>query len=124
MGCAEGRAVALGLCSHCLAGEPVEAMVGQIARLARELEESRRERSAARAEALTAQASLRRVERELEEARERERGYREALCRALDRGFPGDTHEGDCAVTRGMQCDCWIGQARTLVATPDTEGET
>lgn len=41
MECVEGRAVALGLCSHCLAGEPVEAVVGQVARLARELEEAR-----------------------------------------------------------------------------------
>ena len=65
-----------------------------------------------------------RLSRELEEAQERERGYREALCRALDRGFPGDTHEGDCAVTRGMQCDCWIGQARALASTPpDTEDD-
>ena len=94
-----------------------------IDRLTRKLKEAWRERSAARAEALTAQASLRRVERELEEARERERALREALCRALDRGFPGDTHEGDCAVTRGMQCDCWIGQARALASTPpDMEG--
>lgn len=41
MECVEGQAVALGLCSHCLAGEPVGAVVGQIARLARELEEAR-----------------------------------------------------------------------------------
>lgn len=41
MECVEGRAVALGLCSHCLAGEPVEAVVRQIARLTRELEEVR-----------------------------------------------------------------------------------
>src|SRR5690606_336617 len=40
-----------------------------IDRLTRKLKEARHERSAARAEALTAQASLRRVERELEEVR-------------------------------------------------------
>ena len=62
-----------------------------------------------------------RLTRELEAAREREQGYREALCRVLDRGFPGDTHEGDCAVTRGMQCDCWIGQARARAATPSPD---
>ena len=41
MECVEGRAVALGLCADCLAGEPVEAVVRQIARLTRELEEAR-----------------------------------------------------------------------------------
>ena len=69
-------------------------------------------------------AEIARLTAELDVARERERGYREALCQALDRGFPGDTHEGDCAVTRGMQCDCWIGQARALAArTTTTERE-
>src|SRR5690606_14227977 len=48
-------------------------------RLRRKLKEAWRERSAAMAEALTAQASLRRVERELEEARNHAR----RLCVAL-----------------------------------------
>lgn len=61
------------------ASRDVRAAAAEIARLTRELEETRRERSAAKAEALNAQASLRRVERELEEARVRERALREAL---------------------------------------------
>lgn len=73
---------------------------------------------------LAAGNEIARLTCELEEARERERGYREALCQALDRGFPGDTHEGDCAVTRGMQCDCWIGQARALAAHPTNRSES
>lgn len=59
-----------------------ESAYDEIARLTRELEEARRERSAAKAEALNAQASLRRVERELEEARVRERAIVEA-CAAV-----------------------------------------
>lgn len=41
MECVEGRPVALGLCADCLAGEPLEEVIRQIARLARELEEAR-----------------------------------------------------------------------------------
>ena len=38
MECVEGRPVALGLCADCLAGEPLEEVIRQIARLSRELE--------------------------------------------------------------------------------------
>ena len=41
MECVEGHPVALGLCADCLAGEPLEEVIRQIARLARELEEAR-----------------------------------------------------------------------------------
>lgn len=65
------------------------SMYGALARLTRELEESRRERSAARAEALTAQASLRRVERELEEARNHARRVVVALRAICDEAAIG-----------------------------------
>ena len=42
MECVEGRPVALGLCADCLAGEPLEEVIRQIARLSRELEEARK----------------------------------------------------------------------------------
>lgn len=41
MECVEGRPVALGLCADCLAGEPLEEVIRQIARLSRELENAR-----------------------------------------------------------------------------------
>ena len=41
MECVEGRPVALGLCADCLAGEPLQEVIRQIARLSRELEEAR-----------------------------------------------------------------------------------
>ena len=37
MECVEGRPVALGLCADCLAGEPLEEVIRQIARLSSEL---------------------------------------------------------------------------------------
>src|SRR5690606_982176 len=42
MECVEGRPVALGLCADCLAGEPLEEVIRQIARLSRELETAKR----------------------------------------------------------------------------------
>ncbi|HEY8378671.1 MAG TPA: hypothetical protein VIK91_19400 [Nannocystis sp.] len=100
----------------------------EIARLTRELEEARRERSAARAEVLTAQASLRRVERELEKAREREREAATDIDLAWQfvatarRDYqPGDEGYNDCI----EQAEDLLWRARkTLVTTPDTEGET
>jgi len=41
MECVEGRPVALGLCADCLAGEPLEEIIRQIASISRELEEAR-----------------------------------------------------------------------------------
>jgi len=41
MECVEGRPVALGLCADCLAGEPLEEVIRQIAGLSRELENAR-----------------------------------------------------------------------------------
>lgn len=58
-------------------------------RLRRKLKEAWRERSAARAEALTAQASLRRVERELEEARNHARRVVVALRAIRDEAAIG-----------------------------------
>ena len=60
-----------------------------IDRLTRKLKEAWRERSAARAEALTAQASLRRVERELEEARNHARRVVVALRAIRDEAAIG-----------------------------------
>ena len=41
MECVEGRPVALGLCADCWAGEPLEEVIRQIARLSSELEAAR-----------------------------------------------------------------------------------
>lgn len=111
----------------------------KISLLTRELEEARRERSAARAEVLTAQASLRRVERVLEEARERivrveidtDGGLDEIVTRGhghLERLGDGDLHlvMGPVALRLVSRSPITIslrdgGDFRALVATPDTE---
>ena len=65
MECVEGRPVALGLCADCLAGEPLEEVIRQIARLTRELEAAwererhrERQRDAAEAEVQRLRAAL------------------------------------------------------------------
>ena len=92
-------------------GAEVDA-AAEIARLTRELEEARRERSAARAEVLTAQASLRRVERLLEEAR--------ALLRELTGHEPVLDDERLRYVEIQVDREAWEAARRLLAASPKT----
>ena len=88
-------------------------------RLRRKLKEAWRERSAARAEAMTAQASLRRVERELEAARERERHIEGQIVALVEAEV---ISEGKAREILGIGVEEWreIEDSRALAT--DTEG--
>ena len=90
----------------------------EISRLTRELEQARRERSAAKAESMTAQASLRRAERELEAARERERHIEGQIVALVEAEV---ISEGKAREILGVGVDEWREiEDRTLGAGTDT----
>src|SRR5690606_9706094 len=96
MECVEGRPVALGLCADCLAGEPLEEVIRQIARISRELE--------------AATELLRELAGDDEAGLAWDGGWRCVYCDSRARYTV--LHDGECPIAR----------ARHFLADTDTEG--
>lgn len=124
MECVEGRAVALGLCADCLAGEPVEAVVRQIARLARELEEARERVRRVRSAVIRAAAALVRLDLRWDPREEAEWVRRESVVKIATRlgdkvlalSTPQEAGGADCRCapaapwrSDGATCPDWPG---------------
>jgi len=116
MECVEGRPVALGLCADCLAGEPLEEVIRQIARLSRELEAARAALTIAETTAANLHDTIRLRDRELEAARELIRdlvddedaglvwlGRRLVCAYCTADGLYSVAHAADCPIIRARR---------------------